>query len=109
VCGLTDVWAHWDPGEEFNTRHPGQKRIDYVLVSPDVVPCGTAAGYFPFKYHGNSDHRNIYVDFDTTKLFGNETTRLANLVHRGLCSKDPFACTPYMPNFLQVTLSGPTI
>jgi exonuclease III len=96
ACGLTDVWAHRNPGEEFNTRHPGKKRIDYVLVSPDVVPCVSAVGYFPFKYRGNSDHRSIYVDFDTTKLFGNETTRLANLVQRGLSAKDPFATAVYL-------------
>jgi hypothetical protein len=96
ACGLTDIWAHRNPGDEFNTRHPGTKIIHYVLVSPEVVPCVTAVGYFPFTYRGNSDHRSIYVDFDTTQLFGNETTRLANLVQRGLSSKDPFACTTYI-------------
>jgi hypothetical protein len=65
-------------------------------VTPDVVPCITAVGYFPFKHRGNSDHRSSYVDFDNAKLFGNETTCLANLQQRGHCSKDPFACATYL-------------
>jgi hypothetical protein len=96
ACGLVDIWARRNPGIEFNTRHPGSKRIDYVLVTPDIVPSVTAVGYFPFKYRGQSDHRSIYVDFDTALLFGNETSKLANLQQRGLVSTDPFSCTQYI-------------
>jgi hypothetical protein len=96
TCGLVDIWARRNPDIEFNTRHPRSKRIDYVLVTPDIHPSVTAVGYFPFKYRGNSHHRSIYVDFDTATLFENKTSRLANLQKRGLVSTDPFSCTTYI-------------
>jgi hypothetical protein len=69
TCGLVDIWARHNPSIQFNTRHPGSKHIDYVLVTPDIVLSVTAFIYFPFKYRGQSNHRSIYVDFDTATLF----------------------------------------
>jgi hypothetical protein len=95
-CQLTDVWSHKYPGVEFNTHHPGRKRINYVLVSPDLIPGVKSVGYFPFKYRGKSDHRSIYIDFDTQVLFGNATHKLATAIQQGFKSTDPFAVTTYL-------------
>jgi exonuclease III len=49
-CELSDVWSNKYPDTEFNTRHPGSKRIDYVLVTPNILKCVQSVGYFSFKH-----------------------------------------------------------
>jgi hypothetical protein len=95
-CQLTDVWSYKYPGVEFNTHHPGSKRIDYVLVTPNLIPGVKSVGCFPFKYRGKSDHRGLYIDFDTQVLFGNATHKLAPAPNRGFKLTDPFAVTTYL-------------
>jgi exonuclease III len=95
-CQLTDVWSHKYPGVEFNMRHPGSKRIAYVLVTPVLIHGVESVGYFPSKYRGKRDHWGIYIDFDTQVLFGNATHKLATTMQRGFKSTNPFAVTNYL-------------
>jgi hypothetical protein len=84
---LQDLMALRTGRTDFNTFINGTQRIDYVLASPAVVQACTAAGYDPFKIRFQGDHRGMFMDFDTTALFGNITPALAPPSRRNLTSK----------------------
>jgi hypothetical protein len=58
--------------DEPNTYLRGRTRIDYALISPALETAVTAVGYQPFHHTAITDHRAIFVDFNTAHLFGNE-------------------------------------
>ena len=87
-CNLVDVWATLHPNKvEPATYLYGRKRIDYILVSAPLVPAVTAIGYEPFHEYLPTDHRGVFVDFDTRALFGLDHTPLTTAPLRSLQSK----------------------
>jgi hypothetical protein len=94
---LVDIFAARHPDiEEFSTYIRGTKRIDYYLVSSDIIPAVTAVGYEPYHYRTTSDHRGLFLDLDVGTLFGNATTALAAQPFRDLRSKDLQSNTTYI-------------
>ena len=94
---LVDIHSHRHPHlPEPATYIRGRHRIDYALLSQDLCTSVTACGYEPFHYRTTSDHRQMFLDFDTTKLFGNETERLAAMAFRDIRSKDAKSNTVYL-------------
>ena len=69
--GLRDAYhiCHEDKPEP-ETHFQGSKRIDYVFVTPGLVDSIDACGILPYAKVIKSDHRPIFVDFRTDKLFG---------------------------------------
>ena len=55
-----------------------------------------AIGYGPFSLVKNSDHRPIFLDFDTEKLFGDSVDLLTPLPSRGVKSSDRNSTTKYI-------------
>jgi exonuclease III len=95
--GLVDIFAARHPDiEEFCTYIRGTKRIDYYLISQDILPSVTAVGYAPFHYRSTSDHQGLFLDLDVTKLFGNATVALAAQLYRAIHSKDMKSDTKYI-------------
>jgi endonuclease/exonuclease/phosphatase family metal-dependent hydrolase len=75
---LVDTFAARHPDtEECSTYIRGTKRIDYYLVSRDIIPAVTAVGYKPYHYRTTSDHQGLFLDLDVGPLYGNATTTLA--------------------------------
>jgi exonuclease III len=73
-CNLTHPWLLRHPDiPDFKTQDQGSRRINSVLVSHRLASCIQGIGYAPFKYITNSDHRPLFIDFDTKALFGDET------------------------------------
>jgi hypothetical protein len=94
---LVDIFSHRHPHlPEPATYILGRHRIDYALLSQDLCTSVTACGYEPFHYRTTSDHRQLFLDFDTTKLLGNETERLAAMAFRDIRSKDAKSNTVYL-------------
>ncbi len=62
-----------DSTEEPNSHICGKKKIDYVLVTPGAADCITACGTKSFGTSVDSDHRGMFVDFDSIALFGDMT------------------------------------
>ena len=94
---LVDIFRHRhphlpEPATYIRERH----RIDYALLSQDLCTSITACGYEPFHYRTTSNHRQLFLDFDTAKLFGNETERLAAMAFRDIRSKDAKSNTIYL-------------
>ena len=83
--------------QNFGTHTSGSTRIDYALGSARFVTavrnCGyeTAAFRFP-----SSDHRGLFLDFDTTMLFGNSTPPLATPASRHINSRDRGNCIQFV-------------
>ena len=94
---LVDIFHHRHPHlPEPATYIRGSRRIDYALISHDLCTSVTACGYEPFHYRTTSDHRQLVLDFNTAKLFGNETERLAAMAFRDIRSKDARSNTVYL-------------
>ena len=93
---LVDVLGCLHPDcQDIRTYDRGSKRIDYALISPELVPMVTVSGYLPFYCRIVSDHRFFYLDFNTQALLG-DPSKLASLPERDIRSKDPTAVTTYV-------------
>jgi Endonuclease/Exonuclease/phosphatase family len=95
-CTLVDLMAHKLHTTSFNTYIGGTNRIDYVLASPSIAAACTAAGYEPIKYRFKGDHRGLFMEFDTSALFGNDTVALAPPSTRRLQSRNRANCERYI-------------
>ena len=94
---LTDAihYFHGPPETPFSTWIDGKEILDYILVSRSLLPFIKACGYEPFLQHINGDHRGMFIDFDTTALFGAPDSRLAPLAQRKLQATNPKHVTIY--------------
>jgi hypothetical protein len=87
---------HHGVADEPNTHISGSKRIDYALGTHHVASSISKCGYDPFKFRTHSDHRGMYFDFDTTRLFGSNTPAMPKLPNRGVQATDPRSVRKYV-------------
>ena len=76
TCNLTDIHAHQH--KEINnmaTYARGTKRINFILITKNLVEKSTASGFLAFYDGIETDHRGSFVDFDANKLFRVKTAR----------------------------------
>jgi hypothetical protein len=57
------------------------------------VKCG---GYKPFQKRIKSDHRGLFLDFDTNLLFGNDTPKMGPHASRDFTSRNPANNSAYI-------------
>lgn len=70
---LSDVFAQQHPHiANFPTHKQGSQRIDYFLVSTELIPHIKRIGYESFHMGIPSDHRGMYMDI-TTEVFQGQT------------------------------------
>jgi hypothetical protein len=74
----------------------GTTRLDFALISRELIPSVNACGYLPFHSNFRSDHRFLFIDFDTSQLFGSMTSSLAPAIYRDFSSKDSKAVEKYI-------------
>ena len=99
-AGLVDAYVAKNgvPLEKFRTcakQTVVYKCIDYMFISKDLLPALKACGYEPFNKRIPSDHRGMWMDFDTTKLFGKSLIDLPSFSGRDLHSTCPQQITSY--------------
>jgi hypothetical protein len=75
---LADVYRYRHGMEEPATFNCGHRRLDYILCSIPLLPTVSACGILPFNILSLSDHRTVFVDFDTKLLFGSLPSELAS-------------------------------
>jgi hypothetical protein len=75
---LTDVYRHRHGTDEPATFNCGHRRLDYILCSDPLLPVVSTCGILPFNILSLSDHRTVFVDFDTKLLFGSLPSELAS-------------------------------
>jgi hypothetical protein len=96
-CQLLDIWKQKFPRhEEPSTYIRGSKHIDYTLISRELSSAVAAVGYKPFHFTSATNHRGIFIDFHTDKLFGNTTNILFNTNSHHLNSKYPLGRKTYI-------------
>eukprot|EP00957_Ditylum_brightwellii_P016020 1207259-Ditylum_brightwellii.AAC.1 len=66
---LVDVYKHLHPDSHLVTYLRGNKRLDYVCITPGLIPALRAAGCLPFHTGIFSDHSALFVNFDPEILF----------------------------------------
>jgi hypothetical protein len=93
---LVDILSTIHPHtSELPTCDRGSTRIDFALISPDLVPAVQRCGYMPFRQYIDSDHRFLFLDLSTDILLG-DPSKLASLPMRDIRAKDPRAVTTYL-------------
>jgi exonuclease III len=97
-CGLVDIFSKkLGTSDGPATFKGGSKRLDYILLSPDLEHMVKASGYEPYDYRGVfSDHRPMFVDFDSTALFGTKPVPLASSTQRDFKASDPSSVRAYV-------------
>jgi exonuclease III len=58
---LIDTHTTMHSGQTPSTYKRGRKKIDFIFVTPGLIPFITKCGILPFD---QSDHRMIYIDVD---------------------------------------------
>jgi hypothetical protein len=95
--GLVDILFQRNSHlQEPPTYARGSNRIDYALLSPDLVGAVQLCGYEPFQQRIKSDHRGLYIDFNTSMLFGNDTQTLGPAALRDFTAKSPANNSTYI-------------
>eukprot|EP00957_Ditylum_brightwellii_P171742 13074405-Ditylum_brightwellii.AAC.1 len=61
---LIDVYKHLHLESHPVTYLRGNKQLDYVCITPGLIPALRAAGYLPFHTGIFSDHSALFVDSD---------------------------------------------
>eukprot|EP00957_Ditylum_brightwellii_P109952 8387011-Ditylum_brightwellii.AAC.1 len=86
-CNLVEVFAHLHPGTTPpHTYQCGDSRIDYIFITPALIPAPQSTGYLPFNNLFMSDHGSTYVDFDTEILMMGKTNDPVDAAGRNLVS-----------------------
>ena len=82
---LVDIHGHYHSNEtEVPTYARGTTRLDFVFCSAPLLPAVEACGIEPFNQHIFSDHRALFVDWDTSLLFGSATPTIVSKAQRRL-------------------------
>ena len=97
-CGLVDVFSKkLGTSDKPATFKGGSKRLDYILLSPALEHMVKAIGYEPYDYRGVfSDHRPMFVDFDSMALFGAIPVSLSPATQRDFKASDPLSVRAYV-------------
>ena len=67
---LKDSITHVQPNLESQpTYHHGHKRLDYILVSDEVIELSTTTCHTSYDYHFVFDHSGVYMDISVDCLF----------------------------------------
>mmetsp|Transcript_30358 Transcript_30358/g.72755 ORF Transcript_30358/g.72755 Transcript_30358/m.72755 type:complete len:2117 (+) Transcript_30358:2729-9079(+) len=93
---LLDTIAFYHPdAQDQSTYELGSRRLDYILMSTDIVHTVTACGYLPMNKVFQSDHRLAFMDIDTDALFG-DPSKLAPPSMRDIKANRPKLVTKYL-------------
>ena len=96
-CGLVDLFSVRLGSPTIPpTYQRGTKRLDYVLMSPSLVPKIQAAGYDPFGYRLPSDHRAMFLDFRTDLLFDQVLPGISSNSKRDFSTSTPGVVPAYV-------------
>lgn len=78
TCGLVDPLAYQHSMRRFPaTYNRGKSRLDYILVSAQLLPAVQRSGILPFQSIFISDHRPCFIDLCAQQIFGNKTQDIA--------------------------------
>ena len=82
-------------GELPKTHSTGTKAIDHIWASSDVEDLIVRAGFGPFRYVSNSDHRPLFLDLNLQQFLEEETIDIKPRSARKLKSTTPKRVSKY--------------
>eukprot|EP00957_Ditylum_brightwellii_P144611 11016054-Ditylum_brightwellii.AAC.1 len=65
---LVDAYKHMHLNLHPPTYLRGNKRLDYILITPSLISALTAIKYLPFHTRFFSDHCTLWADFDFLEI-----------------------------------------
>eukprot|EP00957_Ditylum_brightwellii_P033250 2519861-Ditylum_brightwellii.AAC.1 len=78
------------------TYQRGTECIDYMFISPGLLPALTKAGFLPYHSTMYSDHCALWADFDPSIMFLGEKGTVLDTASRKLISTNPRARKKYI-------------
>ena len=93
---LIDVMWKECNRDDFATQITESTRIDYVLSDIQISDCALKGCYEPFKMRNKGDHQTLLIDFDSEKLFGNQTYNITSPLQRQFTSKEQSLLQKYI-------------
>jgi hypothetical protein len=90
-CNLIDAFAV-RPGTTAipQTYKRGNRRIDFIALSPELYPSVARIGFDPFDYRGiHSDHRGLYIDINLDVFGVNDQIPAPPRRHRDFSADKP--------------------
>ena len=95
-CNLIDPISDRHGSPQFTTYQRGQKVLDYMLVTPDLLASTIRnCGFEPFQANIFSNHWGVYIDFSMGHLFGKKIHPLHPPALRDISSKKVHQIVPY--------------
>ena len=88
ACHLSDAVGHFHDYFDQTSYSRGTTIIDFCFISTDLLPCIRQSGYLPLHFFSFSDHRSLYVDFDSSALFGGAPPKIPKPTARFVRSRD---------------------
>lgn len=83
-----DLLQYLHPSQALPTTYSrGNKCLDHALGTPIFAKAITSGGYLPFFSHYNSDHRALFLDFNTEILFHFNLSPVSPMLPRKLTIK----------------------
>ena len=95
-CNLLDAVSNFHDCSHQTSYSRGTTIIDYCLVSTELLPCIRASGYLPLHFFSYSDHRGLYVDFDSNALFGGSPPKISKPTARFVNSRDSHSTSKFL-------------
>jgi hypothetical protein len=103
--GISTVASNCDLIDFHTSRHNeaastatyarGTKKIDYILITPELPPLVTRSGMLPFYTGIHTDHRGLFIDINSKALFQGKIAKLYHNLKRILSSKMPKSVLKY--------------
>ena len=97
----TMVCAHEFLGYKSGTFETSGRQLDYVLVTPGILPAILRGGYRPYTEGITSDHKSLFIDFEAGILFGDNTGDIDISRTRNLNTKYPTRTEKYVSDVRQ--------
>ena len=76
----------------------GSKRLDYIMVSSNMITSITESGYEPFNFRIHSDHTGCFIDIVTDRIIGS-TQPIAPPTGRDICATSTHSNTQYINHY----------
>jgi hypothetical protein len=90
TCGLVDPLARQHSSRPIPPSHDrGSERIDFIFITPSIMPAVLSSGCLSSHSIFNSDHRAYFLDLDPTIIFSNPAYKIARPAYRQLWLHDP--------------------
>ena len=88
ATGLVDETTYFHGDDTPKTYLRGQHRIDYMFVSPDLLPCLHRSGHIVILDGLSLDHVSCWIEFDGTQLFQDATETHGSIQHTTFPMRD---------------------